>query len=166
MNSSRTRLVSIAFLLIPLFVLLFTSPLVSGSDVRTGRYLVKISGCNDCHTPGWSEAGGQVPEEDWLTGIAVGWRGPWGTSYASNLRRLVDGMSEDAWVAMLRSRTGRPPMPWSAVNSLTDSDARAIYRYIKSLGVRGDLTPAALGPEFDPVTPYFRLEPVAPAAAQ
>ena len=33
-----------------------------------GRYLVKIAGCNDCHTPGYAEIAGKVPEDQWLTG--------------------------------------------------------------------------------------------------
>jgi hypothetical protein len=32
-----------------------------GSLVATGEYLVAISGCNDCHTPGWNHAPGTVP---------------------------------------------------------------------------------------------------------
>ena len=46
-----------------------------------GRYLVKIAGCNDCHTRGYAETAGKVPEKQWLTGDQLGWRGPWGTTY-------------------------------------------------------------------------------------
>src|SRR5262245_33528136 len=42
-----------------------------------GRYLVKITGCNDCHTPGYAQTGGKIPEKDWLTGSSLGFRGPW-----------------------------------------------------------------------------------------
>jgi mono/diheme cytochrome c family protein len=60
----------------------------SGQDdlIERGRYLVRITGCNDCHTEGYAEAGGEVPEEQWLKGSALGWRGPWGTTYGTNLR--------------------------------------------------------------------------------
>ena len=27
-----------------------------------GEYLVKVAGCNDCHTPGYMEAAGDVPK--------------------------------------------------------------------------------------------------------
>ena len=81
-------------------------------DIDKGRYLVTIAGCNDCHTDGWAATNGRVSEDDWLTGSAIGWRGPWGTTYASNLRLLVSGMPEDAWTLMLKTRTDRPPMPW------------------------------------------------------
>lgn len=32
-----------------------------------GRYLVKTTGCNDCHTPGYAPSAGAVPEAQWLT---------------------------------------------------------------------------------------------------
>lgn len=51
-----------------------------------GRYLVKTSGCNDCHTPGYTASGGKVDEKLWLTGDTLGWNGPWGTTYPTNLR--------------------------------------------------------------------------------
>ena len=44
-------------------------------QVERGRYLVRITGCNDCHTAGYAPSGGKVPEAQWLTGDALGWRG-------------------------------------------------------------------------------------------
>lgn len=41
------------------------------ASVARGRYLVAISGCNDCHTAGYSETGGKVPQSDWLLGQPV-----------------------------------------------------------------------------------------------
>src|SRR3954468_1925789 len=67
----------------------------SESSVQAGRYLVRISGCNDCHTPGFMPMGDKVPESLWLTGTPIGWRGPWGTTYASNLRLFIKPFSED-----------------------------------------------------------------------
>ena len=68
-----------------------------------GRYLVKITGCNDCHTPGYAQTGGKIPEKDWLTGSSLGWRGPWGTTYAPNLRLFRQHLSEDEWVTIAHS---------------------------------------------------------------
>lgn len=62
--------------------------------IERGRYIARIAGCNDCHTPGYAMSGGQVPEQAWLTGDAVGWRGPWGTTYPTNLRLRMAAMSE------------------------------------------------------------------------
>ncbi len=56
-------------------------PSVKGeSPVAVGEYLVAIGGCNDCHTDGWNHSPGNVPLERRLTGSAIGWHGPWGTS--------------------------------------------------------------------------------------
>src|SRR5688500_3841871 len=68
------------------------------ADLDRGRYLVKIAGCNDCHTPNYPETAGAVPEKDWLTGVPVGFQGPWGTTYAANLRLVFAGMTEAQWM--------------------------------------------------------------------
>jgi mono/diheme cytochrome c family protein len=136
------------------------------SQLDAGRYLVVVGGCNDCHTPAYAELGSQVPEDEWLTGVAIGWRGPWGTTYASNLRLMVQGMSEDAFVEVLRSRKERPPMPWAGVNQLSRADAAAIYQYVLSLGPKGDLMPTAVGADVEPATPYFLFIPQSPNRMQ
>lgn len=66
--------------------------------VEQGRYLVRIAGCNDCHTSGYAQNGGKVPEDQWLTGDQLGWRGPWGTTYPINLRLHMQNISEAQWV--------------------------------------------------------------------
>jgi len=135
----------------------------ASSDIDAGRYLVTVGGCNDCHTLNWAETNGAVPEAEWLAGTPIGWRGPWGTTYASNLRLLAQDIDEDAWVAMLATRTARPPMPWMNLNRLSTIAARAMYRFIRSLGPAGSRMPAATGPGVEPTTPYFLLEPTMPA---
>ena len=87
-------------------------PVKPGFDmqmVKRGQYLVKITGCNDCHTPGYASAGGKVADALWMTGDAFGWRGPWGTTYASNLRLIADKMTEEQWVTMGKSLISAPP---------------------------------------------------------
>lgn len=129
------------------------------SQVEAGRYLVTVGGCNDCHTDGYMALGMQIPESEWLAGSRVGWQGPWGTTYPTNLRLRVQELNEDQWVQMLKSRTGLPPMPWMNVNKLSERDARAIYAYIKSLGARGERMPLAVAPGLEPDTPYLSLMP-------
>ncbi len=129
----------------------------AGGPEAAGRYLAVIAGCTDCHTAGWVEAEGDVPEEQWLLGNPVGWRGPWGTTYAPNLRLTVQRMTEDEWVEMFRTRTGRRPMPWPALRPLADSDLRALYRYIKSLGPAGEPGPDFRPPGEEPTPPYLDL---------
>ena len=120
-----------------------------GAEQKTidrGRYVAKIAGCNDCHTPGYAQSGGQVPEAQWLTGDTLGWSGPWGTTYPANLRLVVAGMSEQEWVQRARTAQYRPPMPWFNLRDMGESDLRALYRYICSLGPAGTPAPAYLPP--------------------
>lgn len=127
--------------------------------VEAGRYLTIVAGCNDCHTEGYMQTEGNIPEEDWLTGSDIGWRGPWGTTYAANLRLRVQQMPEEAWVDQIHERHANPPMPWMNVNQLSDKDARAMYQYLKSLGPKGDSVPDFVPPGQEPNTPYISLEP-------
>lgn len=105
---------------------------IASDEIQRGRYLVITGGCNDCHTPGYPESGGQVEEQRWLTGTDLGWRGPWGTTYASNLRQVVQRVGEDQWLSHARN-SWRPPMPWFNLRDMADADLLAIYRYIHSL---------------------------------
>jgi mono/diheme cytochrome c family protein len=128
------------------------------ADIRHGRYLIQTSGCNDCHTPGYMQKDGHVPEAEWLTGDAMGWQGPWGTTYASNLRLLFSQLDEKAWLARARQPM-RPPMPSPSLRAMSDTDLRAIYRYVKSLEVKGPAAPAYVLPGGQVVTPYFDFTP-------
>lgn len=123
-----------------------------------GRYLLTIGGCNDCHTPGGMEKGPAVPERDWLTGVPVGFQGPWGTSYASNLRLVINGMTEAQW--LLHARQPRlPPMPWFNLKEMTDADLRAVYAFVRSLGPAGQPAPAFVAPGGKVTTPYLVFVP-------
>ncbi|MFL6622667.1 MAG: cytochrome C [Sulfurifustis sp.] len=126
-------------------------------SVARGKYLVTIGGCNDCHTPGYPEKGGNVPEEQWLIGDQLGWRGPWGTTYAANLRLRVQEMSEDQWVTLARTAELRPPMPWFNLRRMTEPDLRAVYRYIRHMGPAGQRAPAYVPPDQQPKGPYVQF---------
>lgn len=135
-----------------------TPAVVAASDLEAGRYLVEVGGCNDCHAVGYVESNGALPDSLWLTGSPVGFRGPWGTSYAKNLRLTVRQLTEDQWVARLQAG-GLPPMPWPSVNAMSEADARAVYRFIHSLGPAGELAPRPVGPDVEPETPYIDFVP-------
>lgn len=132
----------------------------ASSDARLarGKYLVTIGGCNDCHTPGYPEKGGAVPESQWLTGVAVGYQGPWGTTYASNLRLVIGSMSEAQWVAHAR-RERLPPMPWFNLRVMTDDDLKAMHAFVRSLGPAGVAAPAYVAPGGKVATPYVVFVP-------
>jgi hypothetical protein len=123
-------------------------------QVDRGRYLSVTSGCNDCHTPGYLLSEGKVEENLWFTGDRFGWRGPWGTTYAPNLRLLVKGMTEDQWVAYARNLRSRPPMPWFNLNKMHTEDLQALYQFIRYLGPGGEAAPVYVPPDQEPKTPY------------
>ncbi|MFP5504820.1 MAG: c-type cytochrome [Gammaproteobacteria bacterium] len=127
-------------------------------DIRHGRYLIQTTCCNDCHTPGYMQKDGHVPESEWLTGDALGWQGPWGTTYPANLRLLVHSLTEAQWLARARQPM-RPPMPSPSLRAMTDADLKAIYRYVKSLPLRGPAAPAYVPPGGKVATPYLDLTP-------
>ena len=133
-----------------------TAPLDKKTEDR-GRYVIKIAGCNDCHTTGYAEAAGKIPEKDWLKGDAMGWRGPWGTTYASNIRLSMQNLSESQWIQVSRSVEFRPPMPWFVLREMTEQDLRAIYRFIRTLGPAGEPAPAYVPPDQEPPQPYILL---------
>lgn len=134
---------------------------VGASTLERGRYLVQVGGCNDCHTPGYPESGGQLPEAQWLTGTPVGFSGPWGTSYPANLRLSVARMSEQQFLA--RSRAPMlPPMPWYNLRDMAEDDLVAVYRYIRSLGPAGVEVPAPLAAGERAATPTIVFVPQGP----
>ena len=134
----------------------------SAKSLERGKYLVRIMGCNDCHTPMYAMKGGQVPEADWLKGTDVGFNGPWGTTYPANLRQIAQSMDEKSWVSYLKNFQARPPMPSYDTNRLAEADMRDIYRFIKSLGPAEFAVPAFLPPGVTPKTPYIDFSVHAP----
>lgn len=127
-------------------------------SVERGAQMAIVGGCHDCHTPGYGESGGKVDPAVALKGVAVGWQGPWGTTYAKNLR-LTAERNEDAFVQYMKEFTTLPPMPWYNVHAMDESDLRSLYLYIKSLGEPGEQVPDALPPGQEPKTPYVVAAP-------
>lgn len=129
----------------------------SMTKLERGKYLVKIAGCNDCHTAGYLPGLGKVDEKQWLMGDTMGWRGPWGTTYAPNLRLYFDKITEDQWVKIARTIETRPPMPWFVLREMTEQDLRAIHAYVKSLGPAGGPAPAYVPPDKEPKPPFAQF---------
>lgn len=128
-----------------------------GKQVERGRYLVMIAGCNDCHTRNFLVTGGKTPEQDRLTGDALGWRGPWGTTYPVNLRLYFQDMTEEQWVHVAKEIQRRPPMPYFSLNAMAEADVRAIYKYIRYLGPAGVPAPKFLPADKEPPQPYVQF---------
>jgi mono/diheme cytochrome c family protein len=125
-------------------------------QISRGRYVVKVAGCNDCHTPGYAQSAGMIPESKWLIGDSLGWQGPWGTTYPSNLRRFMQGMTEGQWLKIARQPT-RPPMPWFALRDMSDEDLAAIYHFTRSLGAAGPPAPPYVPPGHAVSTPVVLM---------
>jgi mono/diheme cytochrome c family protein len=125
--------------------------------VGKGRYLTMIGGCNDCHTAGFAPAAGKIPESQWLLGDTLGWSGPWGTTYPSNLRLRFASMDLTTFKAYARTFSARPPMPYWAVNAMSERDLEALYAFVKSLGAAGEHAPAALPPGVTAKGPVVRF---------
>jgi mono/diheme cytochrome c family protein len=149
--------------------------------IARGLYLTTIMGCNDCHTPGGLFGGPDYNRK--LSGSELGWRGPWGVSFARNLTPdLETGLgywSEAEIIKALRSgvrndgSTLLPPMPWQNYAALTDADAHAIATYLMSLPAVKHRVPDAVppgqaytGPSLDFPPPPAWDAPPAPAGAK
>jgi mono/diheme cytochrome c family protein len=144
--------------LIALFVFAGVAQAADPGQVARGRYLAMIGGCNDCHTAGFMEKNLAIPEKDWLKGSAVGFQGPWGTTYAANLRLVMSRMTEAQWLEHA-AKDRLPPMPSYALQQMTRDDLKAIYAYVRSLGDPGDPAPAYVAPGVKVMTPYFVFVP-------
>ena len=137
-------------------------PHVAARDaIAAGRYRVNYGGCNECHTPGFAQAKVPIPEADRLTGNPIGFQGPWGTSYAINLRLFFTRFPEPRWIAVVRKPPFEvhPPMPWRSLQALSDADLSAIYAYVHSLGDAGVATHDFIPPGGTVTSPVIRLVP-------
>ncbi len=128
----------------------------SSAQIARGRYLLNVGSCNDCHTHDFAPRDGNVPESEWLKGSSLGFNGPWGTTYAPNLRLTASNMTEAQWVAFTKALKTRPPMPWFNLNRWSDADLRALYHYIKSLGPVGTPAPQYVPPDKQPNPPFIQ----------
>jgi mono/diheme cytochrome c family protein len=142
-------------------------PVTDKHAIDHGKFLVGYGGCNDCHTPGWAEHAGHAPRAMLLTGGAMNFQGPWGTTYAPNLRLYVQKLTVAQWIANLRALKTRPAMPYWTFRYLSDKDLASMYAYIHSLGPAGHPAHAWVPPGQSAPIPYFKLvlppPPVRPA---
>lgn len=158
-----SRRLPCAAALLSMLACAFSSPAVTAAEspalksIERGRYLVRIAGCNECHTAGYPESGGAMPEKAWLTGNPVGFRGPWGTTYPANLRLTMTRLGEAEWVKLARHTQFRPPMPWFALRDMSVADLRDIHRFIRYLGPAGSPAPAFVGPGETPTGPVIQF---------
>jgi mono/diheme cytochrome c family protein len=128
----------------------------TGATIERGEYLANnVSSCISCHTNrgrdgalvGPPFAGGQRMD------VAAD---PTKVFVTPNLTpdpatSPVGAWSEDTFVARFRAGEVVPgtPMPWGAFARFTDDDARAIYRYLRTLPPTRHITGAVIQPRQD-----------------
>jgi mono/diheme cytochrome c family protein len=118
------------------------SALADDAQIARGRYLVTISGCSDCHTPG--ALIGAPDMKRYLGGSDVGFLIPKqaifvGQNLTPNKETGIGDWTSEQIVAAIRTgktpegRTLSPVMPYPALSHLTDEDAQAIAAFLKGL---------------------------------
>jgi mono/diheme cytochrome c family protein len=142
------------------------------TPVERGKYLVTITGCNDCHTPGGML--GQPDAKRILGGSDVGFGDPasgvWvGGNLTPDKETGLGQWTTDQIIAALTK--GETPqrrklseiMPWPALSHLTREDVQAIAAYLQSLPPVKNAVPGPFKAGETPTTPY--VSTVIPAAA-
>jgi mono/diheme cytochrome c family protein len=155
--------------------LLVRSPAARADDepVARGKYLTRIAGCNDCHTPGHF-TGGEDPKRT-LAGSDVGLQGPDGTVVVgrnltpdneTGLGRWTVPQIATAITSGVRpdGRVLSPMMPWPAFHNLSAADATAIALYLKSLPPVRHNVPGPFRANQQVPVPRFTILPPDPAS--
>jgi mono/diheme cytochrome c family protein len=133
---------------IPLLAIVLASLAGAALEARAetpaerGLYLVTITGCNDCHTPG--ALMGKPDQARLLAGSDVGFGDPSsgvvvGQNLTPDKETGLGNWSSDQIVTAITTgkipngRMLSPIMPWPALSQLAREDALAIAAYLKSI---------------------------------
>jgi mono/diheme cytochrome c family protein len=136
--------------------------------VERGKYLVTITGCNDCHTPGYFL--GKPDFSRTLAGSDVGFAIPGlgafvGRNLTPDKETGLGGWTDDqiisAFTTGLRpdGRKLAPIMPWMELAHLDREDALAIVAYLRSLPPVSNKVPGPFGPKEAPSTLVMTIIP-------
>jgi mono/diheme cytochrome c family protein len=151
-----------------IFVMLSRDALAQSAQVKRGKYLVTLGGCNDCHTPGYFF--GKPDMARFLAGSEVGFEIPGlGVFHGPNLTPdqetgLGKWSREEIVTAITKGKRpdGRelaPIMPWHAFANLTRDDSRAIAAFLKSLPAVNNKVPGPFGPSEKPTSFVMKIVP-------
>jgi len=141
------------------------------AQVARGKYLVSITGCSDCHTPGGML--GSADMKRYLGGSDVGFAIPGagvflGPNLTPDKATGLGNWTDEQIVAAIRTgktpdgRELSPVMPWPGFSHLSDQDALAIAAFLKSLPAVDNKVPGPFKPT-DKVTVF--VSAVLPADA-
>ena len=125
------------------------------AQIARGEYLVTISGCNDCHTPGYFF--GNPDTSKFLGGSDVGFEVPGAGVFARPQHNAGQGdrhrqLDPEQIVTAIQAgqrpdgRILAPIMPWHAFAHLTADDAMAIAAFLQSLKPVNNRVPGPFKP--------------------
>ncbi|HEY4902628.1 MAG TPA: c-type cytochrome [Candidatus Sulfotelmatobacter sp.] len=111
--------------------------LTHDTSAAYGTYLVRISGCADCHTP--QQKGQPLPGLAFAGGSEF--KGPFGTLTSANITPDPSGIGyydEKIFFEVLRTgkvgvRALNPIMPWGMLRGMTDNDLHAMFADLHTL---------------------------------
>jgi mono/diheme cytochrome c family protein len=158
---------TLAASLLVLFGILSRPVAAADPQIARGKYLVTITGCSDCHTPG--SLMGKPDMQQYLGGSDVGFATPNGVFVAPNLTPdketgLGNWTTEEIIVALTKGerpdqRVLAPIMPYDELSSLTRSDALAIVAYLRSLPPVSHKVPGPFGLNETPSVFVMSVQP-------
>ena len=105
---------------------------------KRGAYLVRIAGCEDCHTP--QDAHGQpLPGMEFAGGFVLD--GPWGRVASANITPDASGISyydtalftQVMRTGFVKARQLNQIMPWHVFRGMTDEDLSSMFAYLQTL---------------------------------
>jgi hypothetical protein len=73
------------------------------------------------------------------------------------LRLYFQEITEAQWVQVAKEIQRRPPMPYYSLNEMAESDVRAMYKFIRSLGPAGKPAPKYVPTDKVPPQPYVQF---------
>ncbi|UXN58629.1 c-type cytochrome [Phyllobacterium zundukense] len=166
--------VRFAFLTASGLGLLSFAAMADDAQITRGEYLATISGCNDCHTPGYFL--GKPDLSRFLGGSDVGFEIPGvgvvvGPNITPDKETGVGGWSPEQIVTALQTgqrpdgRLLAPIMPWHAFAHLTKDDAMAIAAFLQSVKPVKNKIPDPVKPGEKVSTFMFRILPPGETAA-
>ena len=134
--------------------------------VARGAYLVRVMGCNDCHTPGVFL--GKPDFSKALAGSDVGFEVPglgihWGPNLTSDKETGLGKWTEaEIITAFTRGLTPDgtrliPTMPYNDFAALTPADQHAIAAFLQSLPPIKNAVPAPTKPGEKATAPYMTV---------
>lgn len=168
-RSSRPAAMAIAVLMVATAGAVSLGATSAGSSrIARGAYLTTVSGCGDCHTPGYFF--GKPDETRPLSGSEVGFEIPdLGVFHGPNLtpdkETGLGNWSENEIVMALRTGVrpdGRelvPIMPWRNFARFSDEDARSIAAYLKALKPVSNKVPGPFGARERPTSFVMKIIP-------